>query len=167
LQGSYEHGNKPSGSIKLWEVLEQLHHWSFSRRAHLRRNLTCRPGEIRVCIQYSSWWLYLVNHCRRWNCGILYGARFQLHKLFEVLFHVNTFRHGEEAKWVISGRFRVLCMYKVSSLMHHQISLLMYCFWWPDCIPTLSLLKENGLHQLLSKLPVFRNCSFTRYFVWL
>jgi hypothetical protein len=28
-------------------------------------------------------------------------------------------------------------------------------------------LKENGLHELLSILPVFRNCSFTCNFVWL
>jgi hypothetical protein len=27
VEGSGEHGNEPSGSIKCWEVLEQLHNW--------------------------------------------------------------------------------------------------------------------------------------------
>jgi hypothetical protein len=26
VEGSYEHGNKPSGSIKCWEVFEYLHY---------------------------------------------------------------------------------------------------------------------------------------------
>jgi hypothetical protein len=27
VEGSCEHGNEPSGSIKCWEVLEWLHNW--------------------------------------------------------------------------------------------------------------------------------------------
>jgi hypothetical protein len=27
MEGSCEHGNEPSGSIKHWEVLEWLHNW--------------------------------------------------------------------------------------------------------------------------------------------
>jgi hypothetical protein len=27
MEGSPEHGNEPSGSIKCWEVLEWLHNW--------------------------------------------------------------------------------------------------------------------------------------------
>jgi hypothetical protein len=27
VEGSCEHGNEPSGSIKYWEFLEQLHNW--------------------------------------------------------------------------------------------------------------------------------------------
>jgi hypothetical protein len=27
VEGSCEHGNKPSGSIKCWKVLEYLHNW--------------------------------------------------------------------------------------------------------------------------------------------
>jgi hypothetical protein len=27
LEGSCEHGDEPSGSIKCWEVLEWLHNW--------------------------------------------------------------------------------------------------------------------------------------------
>jgi hypothetical protein len=27
VEGSSEHGNEPPGSIKCWEVLEQLHNW--------------------------------------------------------------------------------------------------------------------------------------------
>jgi hypothetical protein len=37
VEGSCEHGNKPSGSIKCWEVFECLHIGSFSRRAQLRK----------------------------------------------------------------------------------------------------------------------------------
>jgi hypothetical protein len=34
VEGSWEHGNEPSGSIKCWAVLEYLHSWP-SRRAQL------------------------------------------------------------------------------------------------------------------------------------
>jgi hypothetical protein len=27
VKGSCEHGNEPSGSIKFWDALEQLHNW--------------------------------------------------------------------------------------------------------------------------------------------
>jgi hypothetical protein len=27
VDGSCEHSNEPSGSIKCWEILEQLHNW--------------------------------------------------------------------------------------------------------------------------------------------
>jgi hypothetical protein len=27
MEGSCEHGNEPSGSIKYWEALEELHNW--------------------------------------------------------------------------------------------------------------------------------------------
>jgi hypothetical protein len=27
IEGCFERGNEPSGSIKLWEVLERLHNW--------------------------------------------------------------------------------------------------------------------------------------------
>jgi hypothetical protein len=29
MEGSCEHGNEPSGSIKCWEILEYLHNWQF------------------------------------------------------------------------------------------------------------------------------------------
>jgi hypothetical protein len=29
---SSEHGTKPSGSIKCWEVIEQLHNWQFFKK---------------------------------------------------------------------------------------------------------------------------------------
>jgi hypothetical protein len=32
LQGSCEHGDEPSGSIKCWEVLEWLHNWRFLKK---------------------------------------------------------------------------------------------------------------------------------------
>jgi hypothetical protein len=32
LRGSCEHGNEPSGSIKCWEVLEQLHNWQLFKK---------------------------------------------------------------------------------------------------------------------------------------
>jgi hypothetical protein len=27
VEGSYEHGNEPAGSIKCWEILEKLQNW--------------------------------------------------------------------------------------------------------------------------------------------
>jgi hypothetical protein len=27
VEGTCEHGNEPTGSIKFWEVLESLHNW--------------------------------------------------------------------------------------------------------------------------------------------
>jgi hypothetical protein len=27
VEGSYEHGNEPSGSLKCWEYIEKLHNW--------------------------------------------------------------------------------------------------------------------------------------------
>jgi hypothetical protein len=35
VEGSCEHGNEPSGSIKFLEVLEGLHNWRLLRRAQL------------------------------------------------------------------------------------------------------------------------------------
>jgi hypothetical protein len=32
VEGSGEHGNEPSGSIKCWEVLEQLHNWRLLKK---------------------------------------------------------------------------------------------------------------------------------------
>jgi hypothetical protein len=31
-EGSCEHGNEPSGSIKCWEVLEKLHNWRLLKK---------------------------------------------------------------------------------------------------------------------------------------
>jgi hypothetical protein len=33
VEGSYEHGNEPSGSIKRREVLEWLHNWQLLKKA--------------------------------------------------------------------------------------------------------------------------------------
>jgi hypothetical protein len=35
MEGSCEHANECLGSIKCWEVLEQLRDWQFSRRGQL------------------------------------------------------------------------------------------------------------------------------------
>jgi hypothetical protein len=32
MEGSCEHGNKSSGSIKCWEILEQLHNWRLLKK---------------------------------------------------------------------------------------------------------------------------------------
>jgi hypothetical protein len=32
VEGSCEHGNEPSGSIKRWEVLEQLYNWRLLKK---------------------------------------------------------------------------------------------------------------------------------------
>jgi hypothetical protein len=32
VEGSYERGNEPSGSIKRWEVLEWLHNWQLLKK---------------------------------------------------------------------------------------------------------------------------------------
>jgi hypothetical protein len=32
LEGSFEHGNEVSGSIKCWEVLEWLHNWRLLKK---------------------------------------------------------------------------------------------------------------------------------------
>jgi hypothetical protein len=32
VEGSCEHGNEPSGSIKCWEVLEWLHNWQLLKK---------------------------------------------------------------------------------------------------------------------------------------
>jgi hypothetical protein len=32
VEGSYEHGNEPSGSLKCWEVLEWLHNWQLLKK---------------------------------------------------------------------------------------------------------------------------------------
>jgi hypothetical protein len=33
VEGSCEHGNEPSNSIKCWDVLEQLHNWRLLKKA--------------------------------------------------------------------------------------------------------------------------------------
>jgi hypothetical protein len=33
VEGSCEHGNEPSGSIKCWEVLESLDNWRLLKKA--------------------------------------------------------------------------------------------------------------------------------------
>jgi hypothetical protein len=32
MEGSFEHGNEPSGSIKCWEELEWLHSWRLLKK---------------------------------------------------------------------------------------------------------------------------------------
>jgi hypothetical protein len=32
VEGSCEHGNEPSGSVKRWEVLEWLHNWQLLKK---------------------------------------------------------------------------------------------------------------------------------------
>jgi hypothetical protein len=32
VEGSCEHGNKPAGSLKCWEVLEWLHNWQLLKK---------------------------------------------------------------------------------------------------------------------------------------
>jgi hypothetical protein len=32
VEGSCEHGNEPSGSIKCWEVLERLYNWQLLKK---------------------------------------------------------------------------------------------------------------------------------------
>jgi hypothetical protein len=32
VDGSWEHGNEPPGSIKCWEVLEKLENWQFFKK---------------------------------------------------------------------------------------------------------------------------------------
>jgi hypothetical protein len=32
VEGSYEHGNEPLGSIKCWEILEKLHNWQCNEK---------------------------------------------------------------------------------------------------------------------------------------
>jgi hypothetical protein len=32
VEGSYEYGTEPSGSIKFWEVLEWQHNWQFLKK---------------------------------------------------------------------------------------------------------------------------------------
>jgi hypothetical protein len=36
VEGSCEHGNETSVSIKFWEVLEQLHNWQLLKRAQVQ-----------------------------------------------------------------------------------------------------------------------------------
>jgi hypothetical protein len=37
VEGSFEHGNEPSGSIICWEVLEWLHNWRFLKKGSAPR----------------------------------------------------------------------------------------------------------------------------------
>jgi hypothetical protein len=32
VEGSCEHGIEPSGSVKFWEVLEELHNWRLPKK---------------------------------------------------------------------------------------------------------------------------------------
>jgi hypothetical protein len=36
--GTYEHGNEPSGSIKCWELPEQVHNWRLLRKGSAPRS---------------------------------------------------------------------------------------------------------------------------------
>jgi hypothetical protein len=35
MDGSYEHGNEPSGSIKYWDILGKLLKWRLLRKAEM------------------------------------------------------------------------------------------------------------------------------------
>jgi hypothetical protein len=37
VEGSCEHGNKPLGSIKCWEILEYLHNWWLPKKGSAPR----------------------------------------------------------------------------------------------------------------------------------
>jgi hypothetical protein len=37
VEGSCEHGNEPSGSIKCWEILEWLHNWRLLKKGSAPR----------------------------------------------------------------------------------------------------------------------------------
>jgi hypothetical protein len=43
VEGSCEHGNEPSGSIKCWEVLEQLHNWRVLKKGSALWSLLVSP----------------------------------------------------------------------------------------------------------------------------
>jgi hypothetical protein len=44
VEGSCEHGNGPSGSIKSWEVPELLHNWQLLNKGSVR---CCHHGHLR------------------------------------------------------------------------------------------------------------------------
>jgi hypothetical protein len=41
VEGSYENGNKPSGSIKCWEIPEQLSYWRRLKKGSVELVLFC------------------------------------------------------------------------------------------------------------------------------
>jgi hypothetical protein len=52
VEGSCEHGNEPSGSIKCWEVLEWLHNWQLLKKGSLskanKQSRTCNVYSLRA-----------------------------------------------------------------------------------------------------------------------
>jgi hypothetical protein len=42
VEGSCEHGNEPSGSIKRWEILEWLHNWRLLKKGLAPRSQSFR-----------------------------------------------------------------------------------------------------------------------------
>jgi hypothetical protein len=48
VDGSCEHGNEPSGFIKCWEVLEQLHNWRLLKEGSAPRVSDTVTSDVRV-----------------------------------------------------------------------------------------------------------------------
>jgi hypothetical protein len=46
VEGSFEDGNKPSGSIKRWEVLEWLHNWQLFKKGSVTGVSECVSDAI-------------------------------------------------------------------------------------------------------------------------
>jgi hypothetical protein len=55
VEGSCEHGDEPSGSLKCWEILEQLHNWRLLKKGSAPQvskiflQFQLRPDKISVC----------------------------------------------------------------------------------------------------------------------
>jgi hypothetical protein len=57
VEGSCEHGNEPSGSIKCWEVLEQMHNWRLLKKDSAQRSKFRFPES-----ELLRDWRFTANH---------------------------------------------------------------------------------------------------------
>jgi hypothetical protein len=48
VEGSFEHGNEPLGSIKCWEVLEQLRNWRLFKKYSVPRSFVLVSCELHI-----------------------------------------------------------------------------------------------------------------------
>jgi hypothetical protein len=54
VEGSCEHGNEPSGSIKCWEVLEWLRDWRLLKKSQLMELVMHSDSNIIVGVSVYS-----------------------------------------------------------------------------------------------------------------
>jgi hypothetical protein len=84
VEGSCEHGNEPSGSIKCWEVLECMHNWRLLKKGSAPRvseMATAMYTYVETSVhQHTSTHVEITHVVSTLNCYMVFvwGSRYRV-----------------------------------------------------------------------------------------